>query len=62
MFPCCWGVFHDDEEGCRHVMPCDREGEVLEAHTAYDCWCKPQPDDSNPYVIIHNNRPRAGLH
>lgn len=51
-----WGIFHD-EEGVKHVAPCDRAWLVLAPHTVQrDCECRPEVDEKAAVrVWVHND-------
>lgn len=53
-----WGVFCADDGDSYHVMPCDKQGSVLNDHRCdIYCWCKPLVDNSEPSLLIHFDAP-----
>lgn len=56
-----WGVAQNDKHE-QHVVPCDKDGTLLNNHTASaECWCKPRRDKDVNNMFIHNDPERGGF-
>jgi hypothetical protein len=57
-----WGPWPDPNTGDVHIVPCDRERNVLGSHVqAPNCHCSPIRLADEPHVIVHNDPERGGF-
>lgn len=56
-----WGTL-EDRSGDRHIVPCMKDGTVLEPHCAdINCACHPRKDhDSKGLLYVHSDPKRGG--
>lgn len=55
-----WGVVRNDDEHASHILPCDKQGAVLEPHEpSKSCACGWRVADTGE--VIHHDPARGGF-
>jgi hypothetical protein len=57
-----WGTWPDEESGDVHIVPCDRDYNVVGGHTqSMTCFCKPVRNEDEPRQVVHFDPERGGF-